>query len=69
MDNFFPKFTNLRSESIIFAEQKFRALCRFGFVLRYSESIFSGGTVFWYGYCNINNDKWRNASSYILFWR
>ena len=31
--------------------------------------FFGGGTVFWYGYCNINNDKWRNASSYILFWR
>lgn len=42
MDNFFPKFTNLRSESIIFAEQKFQALCRFGFVLRYSEFIFFG---------------------------
>lgn len=42
MDNFFPKFTNLRSESIIFALQKFRALCRFGFVLRYLEFIFLG---------------------------
>lgn len=70
MDNFFSEIHQFTERIHYLCIAKIPSIVPLRFCFEIFGIYFLGAArFFWYGYCYINNDKWRNASSYILFWR